>query len=163
MSNTTKFRRKNHPLVHTYENMRERCTNPNNHNYPRYGGRGISVCEEWKGKGGFQRFVEYVGEKPTPIHTLDRINNDGNYEPGNVRWATPQQQASNRTYTRPKYTNPKRKTTPKDIPGVTYEKSSNRWVAKLSINNKFVLHRAYQTQDEAIAVRRYAESVFLNK
>ncbi|AIX21384.1 putative HNH endonuclease [Synechococcus phage ACG-2014f] len=83
----------NHPLYTTWYGMKTRCLNQNTGNYMRYGGRGITICEEWR--DNFQAFVDYVGERPEG-HTLDRINNDGNYEPGNVRWATSQQQALNR-------------------------------------------------------------------
>jgi len=57
-------------------------------------GRGISVCDEWR--NSFAAFHSYIGDKPTPKHSLDRINNDGNYEPGNVKWSTPKEQANNR-------------------------------------------------------------------
>ena len=73
--------------------MKYRCTNPNSHKYPRYGGRGITVCDEWL--ESFQAFYDHIGDAPTPKHSLDRIDNDGNYEPGNVRWATPHQQRVN--------------------------------------------------------------------
>jgi hypothetical protein len=76
--------------------MKERCTSPSCASYEDYGGRGIKVCEEWLGEGGFQKFIAHIGMKPSPELSLDRINNDGNYEPGNVRWATHQQQVLNR-------------------------------------------------------------------
>lgn len=65
--------------------MKQRCYYKPNKEYASYGGRGIKVCDEWV--KDFQAFFDYVGEKPTPKHTLDRIDNDKNYEPGNVRWA----------------------------------------------------------------------------
>lgn len=74
--------------------MRGRCGNRNNHKYHRYGGRGIIVCKRW---GNFLRFFEDMGVRPSKEHSLDRVNNDGNYEPSNCRWATRQQQALNRS------------------------------------------------------------------
>lgn len=84
--------RKRHPLEYLWFGMLRRCRNPKHHKYPRYGGRGITVCEHWN---TFQNFVQDMGERPSKSHSLDRINNDGNYEPGNVRWATPKEQRNN--------------------------------------------------------------------
>ena len=85
-----------HPLYNTWAKMRSRCDNAADPAYPRYGGRGISVTASWQGPDGFPNFVADVGERPSRSHSIDRINNDGDYEPGNVRWATPKQQANNR-------------------------------------------------------------------
>jgi len=74
--------------------MKQRCQNPNSHIWKYYGGRGIKVCERWLGKEGFRNFYADMGE-PNGL-TLDRINNDGDYEPGNCRWATMQQQMERR-------------------------------------------------------------------
>lgn len=73
--------------------MRNRCRNPKNKDFPRYGGRGIKVCERWE---SFKNFLADMGQVPAPGLTIDRINNDGNYEPGNCRWATRLQQVLNR-------------------------------------------------------------------
>jgi len=70
-----------------------RCTNPETKDYPKYGGRGIQICDRWR---DFANFFADVGHRPSLQHSLDRINNNGNYEPGNVRWATAKEQARNR-------------------------------------------------------------------
>ena len=91
--------RENHGLCSTPEyaawaNMIRRCENPKNPRYANYGGRGIYVCVEWR--LSFERFLDDVGFKPSLDHSLERKNNDGPYEPGNVIWATIQEQAKNK-------------------------------------------------------------------
>lgn len=78
--------------------MHARCTNPKNANYQYYGARGITVCESWSGVGGFARFLKHVGLRPSAKHSIDRMDVNGNYEPGNVRWATVLEQRHNRRH-----------------------------------------------------------------
>jgi len=82
----------------TWASMKSRCRNPNAHNYAIYGGRGIKVCSEWA--DSFEAFLEAVGRKPSLEHSLDRIDVNGHYEPGNVRWATAKEQGNNTRYNR---------------------------------------------------------------
>lgn len=94
----TKQRCTTHGKSHTKEwqilhQIKARCTNPNNVSWDRYGGRGIKVCQRWL--DSYDDFFADVGHRPSNRHSLDRINNDGNYEPGNVRWATMVEQSRN--------------------------------------------------------------------
>lgn len=83
------------PTYISWQGMNARVNDPNRANYKYYGGRGISICERWQGPNGFQNFLADMGERPEGL-SLDRRNNDGNYEPDNCRWATRSQQMKNR-------------------------------------------------------------------
>lgn len=84
------------PTYASWLDARKRCFRPQNKSYPNYGGRGITMCERWA--ASFTAFLEDMGEAPAG-HTIDRLNVDGNYEPGNCRWATKAEQARNRRST----------------------------------------------------------------
>lgn len=82
-------------LYYIWKGMRQRCNDQNHKDYHRYGGRGIVVCERWN---DYQNFAADMGERPSINHSIDRYPDcDGNYEPGNVRWATAKQQRNNRS------------------------------------------------------------------
>ncbi len=87
-------RTKSHTSVYkAWTAMRARCMNAQHPSFPEYGGRGIGICDRWN---DFECFLRDLGERPSSRHSIDRIDVNGNYEPGNVRWATPADQARNR-------------------------------------------------------------------
>ena len=86
-----------HPLYEVWRNMKQRCCNPNRSDYHRYGGRGIKVCESWE--NSFESFVKDMGKRPKG-YLLDRIDNNGNYEPSNCRWVTVTESSRNKSTNR---------------------------------------------------------------
>lgn len=99
-ANAVRESQKTHGMFYTPEyklwsNIIDRCDNPNNPSFHRYGGRGIKLCPEWR--NSFEAFFAAIGKKPELAHSLDRANNDKGYEPGNVRWSTFKEQNRNRS------------------------------------------------------------------
>lgn len=87
-------------MYYTWYGMKNRCNNVKHKHYKDYGGRGIKVCKKWE--EDFWAFHKYMGPRPSKDHSIDRIDNDGNYEPGNVKWSTPKEQANNKRNTKKK-------------------------------------------------------------
>ncbi len=92
------FMRSKTKIYKTWDAMRSRCYNPCNASYSRYGARGIEVCEAWR--NSFEAFSVDMGDPAIPSLSIERIDNNGNYEPGNCIWATAKKQARNRSNTR---------------------------------------------------------------
>lgn len=132
-----------------WRNMKSRCLNPKSTYYAEYGGRGITVCDRWLGKNGYVNFIQDLGKKPTPSHSIDRINNNGNYEPENVRWASKNEQAANKRSSNP-------------VVGVCFTNQDKKWVAFLTVNKVSVLHKAFSNYEDAVEARKAAEKQYLS-
>jgi hypothetical protein len=88
---------RNTPEYDVWAGMRQRCTNPNHVGYANYGGRGITVCKRWD---IFENFIADMGQRPNSNYTIDRIDNNGNYEPGNCQWLKSGDQQKNKRNSR---------------------------------------------------------------
>lgn len=130
------MKHKQHPLYKRWQKMRSRCLCKSAPDYPRYGGRGITICSRWD---SFKAFAEDMGPLPGPSMQLDRIDNNGNYEPGNCRWATPKEQVRNR-----------RKTGFLTIDGI--RRSIPEWAELAGISAEAVYQRVYRGWDARRAV-----------
>jgi hypothetical protein len=109
--------------------MKARCKNEKNPEYFNYGGRGIRVCDRWTQVGGFQNFIQDMNMRPSPKHSIDRINVDGNYEPSNCRWTTADVQAYNKRLL---------KQNKSGYTGVFWLKNNKKWLAYFTHNHKRV-------------------------
>jgi hypothetical protein len=130
------------PIYDCWVAMKARCLNSQHPMYKHYGARGITVCNQWI--SSFETFLHDMGSKPTVKHTLDRINVNGNYEPGNCRWATIQEQQKNRRDNNA-------------YVGVVYEPARKKYRADITFEGRKYFLGRFKYLQEAIHARKQAE------
>lgn len=130
--------------------MRRRCYYPKHTSYKYYGARGVEVSPRWLGENGFRNFLADVGHRPAGKTSLDRIDNDGNYEPGNVRWADQTEQNLNRRLM---------KNNTSGCTGVSFHTSRNKWKAYISYKKRPIYLGFYDKRDEAVKARKTGETL----
>ena len=135
------------PVYRTWESMIHRCTNPNNRCFKYYGGRGIQVCERWR---KFMDFYADMGNRPEGL-TIDRVNNNGNYEKSNCKWATRLEQADNRRIQKITMSN---KT---GVTGVSWSKRDRKYCAHIQLKGKTYHLGSFDTVLEAAEARKQGE------
>jgi len=136
------------PEYRAWYHIIQRCGKENSQGYDDYGARGISVCDRWK--ESYSNFLEDMGERPSPKHSIERLNNDGNYEPSNCKWATTQEQARNRR-------SKKNKT---GTIGVAWYTSKQKYHVQIGVNSKKIHIGYFETLEEAIKARKQAEQKY---
>ena len=143
-----------HYLYRRWYSMKNRCFNPNDKDYPNYGGRGITVCDRWKGNSP-ENYIEdiekFLGKRPSNSHTLDRIDNNGDYKIDNVRWASKSEQIVNQRH----------------VPSNTGEKNislnnSGRYVVSIRRDTYRVFSVPLDNIERAIELRDYYYDLYEN-
>lgn len=147
-------------LGYVYESMKQRCLNSNCKDYKNYGGRGITICSDWKNNS--RSFFNWaITNGYSDGLSIDRINVNGNYEPTNCRWTTAKVQADNKRPRKCYISKNIRSDNKSGIRGVSFDKSKNKWVASMRFNHQQVLRRTFDTKQEAAQERQRFEKKYL--
>ncbi len=130
-----------------WEQVKQRCLNPKNPDYKHYGGRGITFCAAWL---KFEGFLADMGVRPGKLE-LDRINNDGDYGPGNCRWATRTQQVRNQGL---------RSDNTSGVSGVYWNKRNKKWQVQITVSSKHIHLGYFADIENAIKARKQGEILY---
>lgn len=134
------------PEYSVWESMKFRCSNIED---SRYGGRGIKVCEAWA--KSFLRFYNDMGPRPSSKYSIERVDNDGDYEPGNCKWATGSEQMRNRRILG---------TNTSKVTGVHFNKSSQTWIARIVVDGVRIYLGHFERKEDAIDARGEAVKLY---
>lgn len=135
-----------------WASMKRRCYYEKEDSYPLYGGRGIQVCDRWL--HGFDNFLEDMGIKPSPTHSIDRIDVNGNYEPSNCKWSTSFDQARNQRVAR---------NSELGIKGVRLDKTTGKYISRIYHDGKSIYLGYFVDIEDAVEARKKAEIKYWNK
>lgn len=133
----------------TWNDMVGRCHNTEHSWYSSYGGRGIAVCDKWRHNP--LAFYKDMGIKPTLQHSLERVDNDGDYEPSNCKWGTKTEQVRNRRVAKNNTTG---------IKGVHFDTSRDKWMTYITINRKMKNLGRFDLLEDAVSARMTAEELY---
>jgi hypothetical protein len=135
----------------SYYSMKQRCYNPKMRQFDDYGGRGIRVCDRWV--NSYRNFLEDMGHRPDYTFSIDRIDGDGDYTPGNCRWATRTQQVRSRRLFKNSTTG---------HTGVLYDKRVDRYRPHIRVGGQRLYFGYYDNLEDAIKVRKMAKEVYFD-